>query len=216
MDRQVGRVTSAAVAKLVRRENLRLVAITCHYDVEEWLQPDWVIQPHLSSFAWRHLQRRPPITLDIFPVDRATWRMFRHHHYLSANLPNGPGGQAYGGFVDGECIAFAWVCGLAHPAKSVAKIRRARRLVVLPDWQGLGIGTRMEEAIAERYHEQGYRFRSLAVHPGLVRHYIRSPRWALTALPPKQARSGRSAHKGLMSHQNSSRMMLIYSFEFRG
>ena len=31
------------ISKAVRRENKQFVAITCHKDVIEWLQPDWVL-----------------------------------------------------------------------------------------------------------------------------------------------------------------------------
>ncbi len=39
------RVGSAAVAKAIRGGQIRcrFVAVTCHYDVTEWLEPDWVI-----------------------------------------------------------------------------------------------------------------------------------------------------------------------------
>ncbi len=41
VDRQVAQVASHAVQKTVRRAGRQLVAVTCHYDVEPWLQPDW-------------------------------------------------------------------------------------------------------------------------------------------------------------------------------
>jgi ABC-type ATPase with predicted acetyltransferase domain len=43
VDRTVARIGSAAIAAAVRRSNRRLVAVTCHYDVLEWLEPDWVV-----------------------------------------------------------------------------------------------------------------------------------------------------------------------------
>ena len=42
VDRQVARFGSAAVAKSVRRSDAKFVAVTCHYDVADWLCPDWV------------------------------------------------------------------------------------------------------------------------------------------------------------------------------
>ena len=42
VDRQVARYGSAAVAKAVRRSDAQFVAVTCHYDVAEWLCPDWI------------------------------------------------------------------------------------------------------------------------------------------------------------------------------
>jgi ABC-type ATPase with predicted acetyltransferase domain len=42
VDRQVAKIGAHAVQKFVRKHNRRFVAATCHYDVVEWLQPDWI------------------------------------------------------------------------------------------------------------------------------------------------------------------------------
>ena len=44
VDRTVAKIGSAAVAKAIRNmPGMRFVAVTCHYDVAEWLCPDWVL-----------------------------------------------------------------------------------------------------------------------------------------------------------------------------
>ncbi len=87
VDRNVARVVSAAVAKGIRTGQIgrRLVAVTCHYDVTEWLEPDWVIDMATATFSRRRL-RRPPIELEIFRCRRGAWSMFARHHYLSGRL----------------------------------------------------------------------------------------------------------------------------------
>jgi energy-coupling factor transporter ATP-binding protein EcfA2 len=45
VDRTVAQIGSAALAKTVRQRGQRFVAVTCHEDVAEWLQPDWVYRP---------------------------------------------------------------------------------------------------------------------------------------------------------------------------
>jgi ABC-type ATPase with predicted acetyltransferase domain len=45
VDRTVAQGGNAAVAKVIRKKKLQFVAATCHDDVEEWLQPDWVYRP---------------------------------------------------------------------------------------------------------------------------------------------------------------------------
>ena len=42
VDRTVAATASAAIHKAIHRTGKKLVAVTCHYDVLEWLQPDWV------------------------------------------------------------------------------------------------------------------------------------------------------------------------------
>jgi hypothetical protein len=54
VDRQVARIGAHASAKAVRAQpGKRFVAVTCHEDVLEWLQPDWVLEPHVGTFSWR-------------------------------------------------------------------------------------------------------------------------------------------------------------------
>jgi hypothetical protein len=53
VDRNVARIGSAAVAKAIRAGQIRrrFVAVTCHYDVLEWLEPDWMIDMATREFV---------------------------------------------------------------------------------------------------------------------------------------------------------------------
>ena len=42
VDRQVAQTASIAINKAIKRTNKKFVAVSCHYDILEWLQPDWV------------------------------------------------------------------------------------------------------------------------------------------------------------------------------
>ena len=42
VDRDVAKVVSRVIQKNVRAHNKKFVAVTCHYDVEDWLEPDWI------------------------------------------------------------------------------------------------------------------------------------------------------------------------------
>src|SRR5262249_38491248 len=55
VDRNVAKVCSAAISKGIRRGHLpcRFVAVTCHYDVADWLEPDWIV-----DMATGELKRR--------------------------------------------------------------------------------------------------------------------------------------------------------------
>ena len=65
IDRQVAKIGCHAVQKLIRKQQKQFVAVTCHYDVVEWLQPDWMLEPATMSFQWRSLQRRPSLDVEI-------------------------------------------------------------------------------------------------------------------------------------------------------
>lgn len=51
VDRQVAQTASMAINKAIKRTNKKFIAVTCHYDVLEWLQPDWVFDTNeMKSF----------------------------------------------------------------------------------------------------------------------------------------------------------------------
>jgi GNAT superfamily N-acetyltransferase len=64
------------------------------------------------------------------------------------------------------------------PVWSQQNHRRVSRVVVLPDYQGIGIGMRVTEAVGEVSLAEGNRFSITASHPATIAHCVRSPRWA--------------------------------------
>lgn len=66
VDRTVAKIGSTAIAKTIRRREQKFIAVTCHYDVLDWLEPDWIYEPATNEFrAGRFLWRRPKIDLKI-------------------------------------------------------------------------------------------------------------------------------------------------------
>ena len=43
VDRQVAQTASMAINKAIHKSGKQFIAISCHYDILEWLQPDWVL-----------------------------------------------------------------------------------------------------------------------------------------------------------------------------
>lgn len=115
----------------------------------------------------------------IAPVDRSAWEAFRLHHYLNTSLAPAAASRCVGGFVDGECVAFAAWMHFPHP--TVKNIMKSHRVVVLPDWQGLGLGGAMVEWNGQHCYEQGYRFHVTTAHPAFQHYFQRSPRWRFLA-----------------------------------
>jgi ABC-type ATPase with predicted acetyltransferase domain len=56
VDRQVAKIGSDAVQKFIRKRGKKFVAVTCHYDVIEWLRPEWMLEPATMTFQWRSVQ----------------------------------------------------------------------------------------------------------------------------------------------------------------
>lgn len=50
VDRNVAKIGSFVVQKNVRKNNKKFIAVGCHFDVEDWLMPDWVFNTNEMTF----------------------------------------------------------------------------------------------------------------------------------------------------------------------
>lgn len=62
-----------------------------------------------------------------------------------------------------------------HPANP--KLKRCSRLVILPDYQGIGLGTRFLNAVARHYIEQGFDFTIVTSAKNMIGALKRSDDW---------------------------------------
>jgi GNAT superfamily N-acetyltransferase len=181
VDRTVARICSAAVAKALRKAidsdaaaaAGRFVAVTCHYDVVAWLEPDWVLDMADQTLKRGRL-RRPAIELQIDRVHHSAWRLFAPHHYLSGRLNKSA--RCYLARWCDQPVAF---CALL-PSLRGGRAWRISRIVVLPAYQGIGIGGRFMEAIARHHLGQGLRTSITTGHPGMIGYLKSSPCWRIT------------------------------------
>lgn len=189
VDRTVARVGSAAVARAIRSGQVakRFVAVTCHYDIVAWLEPDWVV-----DMATRELRRgrlrRPDIVLEVVQCPQAMWGLFARHHYLSGQLARAS--TCYAALWQGEPVAFCATTGMFGRRGR----KRVTRIVVLPDYQGLGIGMRLVEHVCEHENSRGFRCNITASHPAVIAHCKRSDRWRLVSVKQVTPRSEQVSH----------------------
>lgn len=181
IDRQVAQIASHAVQKYVRKQHKKFVAVSCHYDIVDWLQPDWILEPTTMSFQWRSVQRRPTINATICRVPYAFWRLFAPYHYLTAELNKAA--ACYCLFVNEQPAAFAGM--LYRPHARVDNIYGLSRLVTLPDFQGLGLAFALTDTLASAFKGLGQRFHTYPAHPALIRSFDQSRKWKLEK-PPGQ------------------------------
>jgi hypothetical protein len=210
VDRQVAKIASHSVQKTVRRGKRKLIAVACHYDIVEWLQPDWVYEPHLAAFEWRSLQRRPEIAIEIRSVDKSVWPQFASYHYLTSRLS--PSAVCIGGFIGDRCVAFTSATRFVHPRAK--NIYQAHRTVVLPDYQGLNLGGVMSDWLGVALWQRGWRMHATIAHPALIAYRRRSPRWRVLRTGFQSA-GGRKADPSLRRHQSEfSSRRVSTSFAF--
>lgn len=192
VDRQVAQIGAHAVQKYVRKQDKRFVAVGCHYDVIDWLQPDWVLDMATRQFQRRLLQRRPSIECTIGRLPRSAWSMFAPYHYLTAELHRAA--QCYGLWANGRLASFAALIGvpISSGKRRGERITRISRLVTLPDWQGVGLAMVLCDALGSEHSAAGKRLRMYPAHPALVRSFDRSPRWRMTKRPGQHSAANRS------------------------
>jgi hypothetical protein len=207
VDRNVAKVCSAAIAKGIRRGSIpaRFVAVSCHYDVAEWLEPDWIVDMATCELQRRRL-RRPTIELEIHRCKLAAWQLFKRHHYLSGSLP--PGARCYLTTWDGLPVNF---CATV-PVITKKNHRRFTRIVTLPDFQGIGIGMRAVAAVATLHRAEGHRINVTSSHPALIRHCDRSPLWKTVNVK----KSGGPRRNPRFPAYRSAAGRAVVSFEYMG
>lgn len=197
IDRQIAKVGAAAFSKTWRRGSGQIVLLSCHYDIIEWLQPDWVYDTAEARFYDRDcLRQRPKLELQIYKVRGTIFpRLFKQHYYL--DLPMPVAAEYFVGFVGGEPV-----CHLAVTPLFTAKAYRSTRLVVLPEWQGIGVGTKFlaaEMFVKAKGHTlwcEGYRC-DLAIAPLLTvkvsDEELKEANWGTLIFHPSPLPYGRGA-----------------------
>lgn len=196
VDRQVAKIGSHAVQKYVRKSNRQFVAVACHSDIVEWLNPDWVLEPVDMTFTWRGLQRRPPVDVEIRRVPYDAWRIFAPFHYMTAELHRSA--QCFGLFAGGTLAAFGAV--LYRPHATAKNIWGLSRLVTLPDYQGLGLAFVLSDALGAALAACRQRMHTYPAHPALIRSFDRAAHWRLVKRPGIHSTS-------TLRHKNGRAMM---------
>lgn len=179
IDRTVAKSCCHATQRYIRQNNLSgIVFSTCHYDIIEWLQPDWIFDTQTGVLTSRgSLRSRPEIQLEVYSCTTEWWEVFRHHHYLDNNINKSA--RCFLGLYNGLAVVFA--SALSYPSGTVKNAWREHRTVTLPDYQGLGIGVRFSDFIAKIFVDNGHRYFSKTAHPRMGEYRNKSPLWRPTS-----------------------------------
>ncbi len=166
VDRNVAKAASVALKRYVTKNGLKnIVLATCHRDVLKWLSPDWYFDTTDGTLHDGRLLRRPPITVRIYPCSRNIWGMFAPHHYLSHVLASSAKCYLVMADFEGTSNVVGFVSCRPYPTGSIRRAWLEHRTVILPDFQGLGIGPRASDAVAELFLSEGKHYFSRTAHP---------------------------------------------------
>lgn len=201
VDRQIAKIGALAFQKAWRRTAGQVVLLSCHYDILEWLEPDWVFDTATGKFAGRGLQR-PRIDLDIWQTNWRYWHLFEPHHYLK--VAPMLASVCYVGSVAGEPVVH-----LAVSTRPGLKEARACRMVVMPEWQGAGVGMRFLNAVCDLWlrGENRYQLKLNTLfhtsHPGLCAALRRDGKWRQVSASMFGVNKNKSASSMLRSGKNA-------------
>ena len=217
VDRNVAKSCSHAIQRHIRKEGLKgIVFSSCHYDIIEWLQPDWVFDVQKGQVIQQgFFRKREPVELSVRRCDRNIWRLFRNHHYLTGDMNHSA--QCHAAYWGDIIVGFCSV--LAFPSGTVKNAFREHRTVVLPDYQGLGIGVRLSDVVARNYVANGCRFFSKTAHPRMGEYRERSLNWKGTSKNKRNRKDYNTRHpyqkkteEAAYSHLHANRT--CYSHEY--
>jgi ABC-type lipoprotein export system ATPase subunit/ribosomal protein S18 acetylase RimI-like enzyme len=166
VNRDVAKSMSFAIQKYIRKNNKRVIFASCHYDIFEWLMPDFVLSPEkggiLERGEWLR-QGRPSIELSVHRCKPKVWDLFKKHHYLTEDV-----NDAYIFLLfelNNKPIA---ICVIGYYSGYNIKLSfRESRIVVLPDYQGMGIGSKISEFIAGVVKNGDFNYYTKTTNPAL-------------------------------------------------
>jgi energy-coupling factor transporter ATP-binding protein EcfA2 len=209
VDRDVAKAMSFALQKYIRRENKRIIVASCHYDILEWLMPDWTCSPQkggvLERGEWLR-QGRPQITLQVSRVEAETWDFFKKHHYLTEEVSKSC-----------KFLLFEWndkpvavLAMIAQPNKGGRATAVAiSRIVVTPDFQGMGLGVKISEFSSAIFKANGASNVYIkTVNPALGEYMSKSNKWKPTGNNGKKP----STDKKSMGVIKFTRISYCYEF----
>jgi GNAT superfamily N-acetyltransferase len=136
--------------------------------------------------------------------------MFKDHHYLSGDLSSAS--RCYVGYWNGNLVAFG--AAMTMPNGFIKNAWRGHRTVILPDYQGLGIGVRFSDAIAQIHLDQGHRYFSRTAHPRMGFYREHSELWKATSKNKKLRKD--ITHENLFNNHYADNKRICFSHEYIG
>ena len=184
VDRTVGKIMSDCIQRWARKQDKQVVLMSCHYDVLDWLQPDWVIDCNKQEYIDRRCLRRSrkeKLTFELRKIGRESWRFFSKYHYLSERLPGGHI-ELFGLFLGDDQIGFQCFANYvpwreSERAQGRKKMMHSNRTVIHPDYVGLGLGLILINESSKVMHNEGFKVMAKFSSVPVFKAFQKSERW---------------------------------------
>lgn len=222
VDRTVAKAMAHSVQKVARKMNKQIVLLSCHYDIVDWLNPDWIIDCNTQDYIDRRLKcpgytRTEELVFGIRQLtDKKSWSQFSKYHYLTDTLPPGKTFM-FGLFHENTQIGFVAYSNYVlwkqeHKDKGIPMMFHANRIVILPDYCGFGLGGRFTDATADYMKNTlGYEVQIKLSSVSMANLLKRNDRWQLNYVKRDLDNIWKN-HEGRQGRQ----YVKTYSFEFLG
>lgn len=211
VDRNVAKATSVAIKRYVSQSNIKnVVFATVHRDILEFLQPDWVIDTDRGQWTTGRWLQRPELVIDVYFTNHSIWSYFSANHYLSNTLNKAS--HNYIAVWEKHLVGFISV--MSYPSGTVKNSWREHRLVIHPDYQGLGFGPKLSETVAQHYLDNKKRYFAKTSHPRLGGYRDNSNLWKPTTKNHMKRKDATQDNKKLKWLINPDRWS--YSHEYLG
>ena len=70
VDRTIAKTASCALSKAIRKLNKQFIAVSCHRDIIEWLEPDWIYDTDKKEFFFAQTNTKD--LLSIYQLEKST------------------------------------------------------------------------------------------------------------------------------------------------
>lgn len=138
--------------------------------------------------------------------------MFSKYHYLSHSHNNAS--RVFILTLNDVIVGFSSTLPFPHP--KLKNHWREHRTIILPDYQGIGLGHMLSNNVAELLKKDGKGFLSTSSNPAFINSRKRDDKWIITRV----GRTSRGSKSGLIQNKNvknsTSSNRITVSFRYVG
>ena len=138
------------------------------------------------------------------------WNIFRKYHYLSNHFQKSA--RTFLTFANGRLCGFISYIYFMHPGKE--KFWQAHRVVVFPDYQGVGIGRAQMDYTAKALKKEGKTAIITTSSASMIMALKKSPKWACRHFGRSSngSRTGKIQNIGIKGSTSSARITASFRY----
>ncbi len=216
VDRTVAKIMSNSISKIIKQQKKKIVLISVHKDIIEWVDPDWIIDVDNQIFINRRLlqqRRKEKLVFNIKECSRKSWKYFSKYHYLSDNLP---GGKIHlFGLFDENNIQIGFQC-FANYVPGKNKIIHSNRTVIHPEYVGVGLGIKLINITSQIMADRGYDVRAKFSNFAIYKSMIKNKSWKFLNKSPNTQKSQYHVGDSMQNKTGQRKSVTTYQFKFIG